>query len=179
MSIDPKKFLTTYEAANELGLSVGTVQNLVEKGILDAIKTEGGHRRIYLESLKRYCNTKGITTQKKNNDKNLCIVGENFSNQEDDFFIAQRVSIRFISDVFQIVRIKEPLDGIFWDAKHYAVDHGHHKFINILALDHEILVYNAQFLNTESIAEFNPKIRMLYYPLSTSIIDAYLVGRMH
>lgn len=147
--------------------------------MLDAVKTEGGHRRIHTESFKKYCQTKGLTTPKETKNKYLCIVGENFSNQEDNFIIAEGISIRFISDVFQIVRIKEPLDSIFWDAERYEVDHGYHKFINILALDHEILVYNAQLLNSETIAAFSPKIRMLYYPISTPVIDAYLYGRMH
>jgi excisionase family DNA binding protein len=44
----------TFEAARLLGLSVGTVQSLVEQGELSAWKTPGGHRRIYLESIERY-----------------------------------------------------------------------------------------------------------------------------
>lgn len=44
----------TFEAARLLGLSVGTVQSLVEQGELNAWKTPGGHRRIYLESIERY-----------------------------------------------------------------------------------------------------------------------------
>jgi excisionase family DNA binding protein len=44
----------TFEAARLLGLSVGTVQTLVEQGELSAWKTPGGHRRIYFESIERY-----------------------------------------------------------------------------------------------------------------------------
>lgn len=44
----------TFEAARLLGLSVGTVQSLVEQGELNAWKTSGGHRRIYLESIEQY-----------------------------------------------------------------------------------------------------------------------------
>lgn len=179
MTIEPKKFMTTNEVANQLGLSVGTVQKMVEKGILDALITEGGHRRIYTESFKKYCTMKGITTQQENTNKCFCVVGENFYNQKGNIMIGQGISIRFISDIFQIVRIKERLDSIFWDAEHYDDDHGYHKFINILALDHEILVYNAQVLNSETIAAFSPKIRMLFHPISTPVIDAYLYGRMH
>ena len=39
-------FLSTREAATALGLSLGTVQKMVETGALEAWKTEGGHRRI-------------------------------------------------------------------------------------------------------------------------------------
>ena len=44
---------TSY-AARLLGLSVATVQSLVEKGEIDAWKTLGGHRRIALSSIQSY-----------------------------------------------------------------------------------------------------------------------------
>lgn len=44
---------TTY-AARLLGLSVGTIQTLVEKNELQAWKTQGGHRRISLPSILEY-----------------------------------------------------------------------------------------------------------------------------
>lgn len=40
------EFLSTRQAAQRLGVSLGTVQNMVENGVLDAWKTAGGHRRI-------------------------------------------------------------------------------------------------------------------------------------
>lgn len=44
---------TTF-AAKLMGLSVATVQALVEKGEVEAWKTRGGHRRISLASINRY-----------------------------------------------------------------------------------------------------------------------------
>lgn len=44
---------TSY-AAKLMGLSVATVQSLVEKGEVDAWKTLGGHRRIALQSINAY-----------------------------------------------------------------------------------------------------------------------------
>jgi excisionase family DNA binding protein len=44
---------TSY-AAKLLGISVGTVQGLVEKNDLKAWKTQGGHRRISLQSIQEY-----------------------------------------------------------------------------------------------------------------------------
>ena len=44
---------TTY-AARLLGLSVATVQSLVEKGEIDAWKTLGGHRRLSLRAINAY-----------------------------------------------------------------------------------------------------------------------------
>lgn len=48
---DPSGYLTTREAAAQLGVSVGTVHNLVERGHLEAWRTGGGHRRIIRASV--------------------------------------------------------------------------------------------------------------------------------
>jgi excisionase family DNA binding protein len=45
-------YITTYQAAEMLGLSRGTVQQMVESGVLVAWKTEGGHRRVSVASVK-------------------------------------------------------------------------------------------------------------------------------
>lgn len=49
----PKTFCTTREAAEILGVALRTAQLWVESGLLDAWKTEGGHRRISRESVER------------------------------------------------------------------------------------------------------------------------------
>lgn len=59
MNILPSKepydgYCGTSYAAKMLGISVGTVQGLVEKGDLKAWKTQGGHRRISLKSIQEY-----------------------------------------------------------------------------------------------------------------------------
>lgn len=45
------EYLSTRQAALRLGVSLGTVQNMVENGALDAWKTAGGHRRIPVTSV--------------------------------------------------------------------------------------------------------------------------------
>lgn len=47
---------TTQVAAQMLGISVSLVQQLVETGVLDAWKTQGGHRRIPLKTVLDYKN---------------------------------------------------------------------------------------------------------------------------
>ena len=56
------EYLSTRQAAIRLGVSLGTVQNMVESGALEAWKTAGGHRRIplaFMETLlaRRSCLT--------------------------------------------------------------------------------------------------------------------------
>lgn len=50
----PEDFCGTTYAAKLLGLSVGTIQALVEKHELMAWKTQGGHRRIAMASIQDY-----------------------------------------------------------------------------------------------------------------------------
>lgn len=45
------EYLSTRQAAIRLGVSLGTVQNMVESGALEAWKTTGGHRRIPVASV--------------------------------------------------------------------------------------------------------------------------------
>lgn len=49
-----ENFCGTSYAAKLLGLSVGTIQSLVEKNELHAWKTQGGHRRISMPSIREY-----------------------------------------------------------------------------------------------------------------------------
>lgn len=53
MNINDDKTLTTREASVLLGVSLRTVQLWVEAGVLNAWKTQGGHRRISAESVEQ------------------------------------------------------------------------------------------------------------------------------
>ena len=49
-----KEYCSTSEAAQRLGLSLGTVQQMVENGQLEGWKTAGGHRRIRVASIEEF-----------------------------------------------------------------------------------------------------------------------------
>ncbi|MCX9154899.1 response regulator [Niveibacterium sp. 24ML] len=49
-----REYCSTSEAAQMLGVSLGTVQQMVENGLLEAWKTAGGHRRIRIGSVEDY-----------------------------------------------------------------------------------------------------------------------------
>ncbi len=61
MDSNQDDFCGTFYAAKTLGLSVGTVQALVEKNELQAWKTQGGHRRISMQSIREYQRLHGIS----------------------------------------------------------------------------------------------------------------------
>ncbi|HSD36872.1 MAG TPA: response regulator [Rhodocyclaceae bacterium] len=49
-----REYCSTSEAAQMLGVSLGTVQQMVENALLDAWKTAGGHRRIRITSVEAF-----------------------------------------------------------------------------------------------------------------------------
>ncbi len=55
-----EEYCGTFYAAKVLGMSVGTVQALVQRGELKAWRTQGGHRRISLESIRDYQRAQGV-----------------------------------------------------------------------------------------------------------------------
>jgi len=63
-----KEFFTTREAAKRLGVSLRTAQLWSESGLLEAWKTDGGHRRISLESVQRVLEKKQPPEQKSKED---------------------------------------------------------------------------------------------------------------
>jgi excisionase family DNA binding protein len=70
-SID--KYVTTRQAARMLDISLRTAQVWVERGLLEAWKTEGGHRRILRDSVDRLTASKsaGATKGRRNEAKEV------------------------------------------------------------------------------------------------------------
>lgn len=54
------EYCGTFYAAKLLGLSVGTIQTLVSTSELNAWKTQGGHRRISMASIRQYQRKNGL-----------------------------------------------------------------------------------------------------------------------
>lgn len=65
--------LTTFEVARELGVSVRTVQQWVEKGILVGRKTPGGHRRIDAQELRAFVQSRNQSNGLTENCRMLVI----------------------------------------------------------------------------------------------------------
>lgn len=72
-----KEYCSTSEAAQRLGLSLGTVQQMVESGALEGWKTAGGHRRIRRSSVEAFLarSQTGTPTQ-RHGDELLVIIAE-------------------------------------------------------------------------------------------------------
>ena len=70
------EFYSTREAAKKLGLSLGTVQKMVETGTLEAWKTTGGHRRVMASSVTSYMNARHSNVRSARNQPLSILVVE-------------------------------------------------------------------------------------------------------
>ena len=59
MTKNLKEYMSSADAARDLGLSVASVQKMVDAGELAAVRTQGGHRRIFVNSINKYRATHG------------------------------------------------------------------------------------------------------------------------
>jgi excisionase family DNA binding protein len=64
-----RMFCSTREAADRIGISLRTVQHWVDNGTLDAWKTDGGHRRVSVESIERVMRKKRRGARDANTDR--------------------------------------------------------------------------------------------------------------
>ncbi len=81
----PEDYCGTTYAAKLLGLSVGTIQTLVEKNELQAWKTQGGHRRISMPSIREYQrkhNMLTITNEPRDNRLRVLLVEDDAVTRE-------------------------------------------------------------------------------------------------
>ena len=68
-----QQYFSTAQTAKLLGLSLGTVQQMVEEGILEAWKTKGGHRRILQSSIDLYLTQRGTLPATSNAEISVLI----------------------------------------------------------------------------------------------------------
>lgn len=79
------EFYSTREAAVKLGLSLGTVQKMVETGTLSAWKTSGGHRRVLASSLEDYMRARQSNLRSSSNQNLSILVVEDDNDLQKDY----------------------------------------------------------------------------------------------
>lgn len=100
---ESSQFCGTTHTARLLGLSVGTVQKLVETKTLQAWKTHGGHRRISMKSISAYLNANqgaAEQTSEMNGKKPQILIVEDDENTRkmyDAFFDKWEIPLEVLS----------------------------------------------------------------------------------
>lgn len=170
-----KNYLTTAEAAQQLGLSIGTVQNLVTRGELDAVVTVGGHRRIYVQSFEQYKKAHGYREPLPG--KKICILhhGDDLDpvlvqNQEVD-------GLQLMAHPLALLAMGPEVGALFIDARHAWLSAAPVALLDSLQKTYSVFVYNCEHLGENSHFSGLQGIHLLKENVSTHFISGYSLGR--
>jgi excisionase family DNA binding protein len=170
------EFFTTNEASQRLGLSVGTVQKLVDKGFLEAIVTQGGHRRILVDSVKLYREKSGY--KNKGVFNSIYVIHSGLKDMSD-FNFNKKITFKAITSPLELLDCQGHIDCIFIDAQCPWLDSSSIDCINRFSKRMRIFIYNANFLKNFQDVKFEEDVIMLDCDFNDSIVNAYICGKMN
>lgn len=170
-------YFSTSQAAKMLGLSVGTVQRMVENGIFKAFVTQGGHRRILSSSLNQYCKQQGFQTLPAVTDKPLvCVLHDSQQVPPSLEQMDHWEHVKVITHPLDLMGIHQAVGAFFIDARipwlHTAPMH----LQDNLMQNAHIVVYNSDQLPTSSPLHLARKLNLFEGDISTDLVYGYMLG---
>lgn len=168
-------FYKTSEVGVRLGVSIGTVQKLVDEGVLNAIVTQGGHRRIIANSLDDYCKKLGYADLKEYKDIYV-IHGGNLVEMKNSS-VSENYRIIMINHPLELLGSHGRMDSIFVDARCKWMDVNAVSCINRYSDEFQIFIYNARLKENVLLKQLKKNIVILENDISNAIIDAFIIGR--
>ena len=174
---DTEKYYTTKEAADILGLSIGTVQRLVERGLVKAFVTQGGHRRIWASSLNLYSIERGGSSLKTaKEDPQIYILHSSQHIHNELVKIESRPGVKVITSPLDLMGLSNQVFGIFVDVRIPWLESSPHQFQSRMNLSANIVAYNTRELPADSPWRQDPKVTLLEGDISADLVEGYLLG---
>lgn len=171
-----KKYMSTAEAARELGLSVASIQKMVTIGELAAVRTQGGHRRIFITSIDEYRGTHGYRMSQPCSNM-ICIMhqGNNLDPmlmQADDSII-----VKTMSHPLDLLGMEKVIDVLFIDANNQWLETTPVALIDGLQNNYTVFIYNSEKLPEDSHFREMNTAHLIPTSINYQFISGYLVGR--
>ena len=171
-----EEYMTTAQVARELHLSVATVQHLVADGQLNAIRTQGGHRRIYIDSVTNYKERHGYRTS-SSAVNNIFILHQGL---ELDITVLKEIgsaTVKLISHPLDLLGLETDSAVFFFDACNLWLQTTPVALIRSLQKTHTVYIYNSEKLSKNGqLNDFNLAY-LIPAPISTEFLAGYLTGR--
>lgn len=170
-------YFSTSEVAKVLGLSVGTVQRMVETGVFKAFVTQGGHRRILSSSLDEFCHAQGVANPQAHQDTPLiCILHTNEHMSGALAQLSQWGDVHVITQPLDLMGMRREISALFIDARIAWVHESPLHLQDTRAQDARIVVYNSDQMPSSS--ALHAAAHMLSVPgdISTDLVFGYLMG---
>jgi excisionase family DNA binding protein len=170
-------YFSTSEVAKVLGLSVGTVQRMVETGVFKAFVTQGGHRRILSSSLEEFCHAQGVASPQAEHDTPLiCILHTNDHMTGALAQLSQWGDVRVITQPLDLMGMRREISALFIDARIAWVHESPLHLQDTRAQDARIVVYNSDHLPTSSALHACAHMLTVHSDISTDLVFGYLMG---
>ncbi|MFK7928375.1 MAG: response regulator [Myxococcota bacterium] len=99
------RFYTTHQVAQLMGVTIPTVVSWCERGMIDAHRTPGGHRRIAREDLAAFASARGVNLPRSADDRasRILIVDDerDFSEMLRDYLVIKGFEVAVAHSGFQ------------------------------------------------------------------------------
>lgn len=170
-------YVSTSQAAKILGLSVGTVQRMVETGVFKGFVTQGGHRRILSSSLNQFCEAQGFANpQPAHLSSLICILHASDQVNATLAQLSQWRGVKVITQPLDLMGLHQPMGALFIDAR-IAWVHGSPMHLqDTAARDAHIVIYNSTRLPPASALHAANHVSLFEGDISTDLVFGYLLG---
>lgn len=170
-------YYSTSQTAQMLGLSVGTVQRMVESGVLQAYTTQGGHRRILAASVRNYCDTQGVPGAPfQAGAPSLCIVHATDMDPHLQQALMRLPHVQLASHPLDLADLRAEHLVFFLDAHVSWLDWPELHRPQSLAPRVRLIIYNSADLSAEQQQALGQHAQLCSGPISSELIAGYLMG---
>ncbi len=170
-------YFSTSQAAKILGLSVGTVQRMVETGVFKAFVTLGGHRRILSSSLQQFCQDQGFASpQPVNGTPLVCILHASDQINSTLAQLSHWADVKVITQPLDLMGVHRAIGALFIDARMAWVHASPMHLQDTAARDAHIVIYNSSELPTASALHAANHVSLFEGDISTDLVFGYLLG---
>jgi len=172
------QYFSTSQAAKVLGLSVGTVQRMVQNGVFKAFVTHGGHRRILSTSLSDYCQKQGVSSSAlapAHPAAHIYVLHDGTHMSPALIRLNAWARVTVMTHPLDLMDIGQEQAVLFVDARlswlHTSPAHLH----NARMQNAHIILYNSEHLPANSLFTESQNLHLFAGDISTDLVDGYLL----
>ena len=166
-------YLSTTQAALRLGLSVGTIQRMVEAGVLQAYTTQGGHRRILSSSLNHYC--RGAVGAAESGAL-VCVLTDKAQTPPDSAAWGAIQGLQFISNPLELAGLRHSIHVIFMDACIPWLPWEDLHLADSLGTDAHCVIYHSGQLPAAAQAALQAQASLYPGDVSADLVQGFVLG---
>lgn len=170
-------YYSTSQTAQMLGLSVGTIQRMVEAGHLQAYTTQGGHRRILAASVRHYCQQHGVPgVSLLPASQGACVLHPADAPLAPAEAWAQLPQVQQISHPLDLAGLGEELSVFFIDARVGWLDWPDWHRPSGLLPQSRFVVYHSEVLSPEQQSAVAQQAQLLVGDITPELVRGYLLA---